>query len=59
MNTLRSSSVLVDVGQIELYSHIPVLRAFVDQLKVWDFRVCAVYMLDSQVCCVFRCGSRA
>lgn len=35
-------------GQIELYSHIPVLRAFVDQLKVWDFRVCAVYMLDSQ-----------
>ena len=36
-------------GQIELYSHIPVLRTFVDQLKRWDFNVCAVYMLDSQV----------
>ncbi|OAE19911.1 hypothetical protein AXG93_1130s1650 [Marchantia polymorpha subsp. ruderalis] len=35
-------------GQIELYSHIPVLRTFVDQLKKWDFAVCAVYMLDSQ-----------
>ncbi|KAJ7519667.1 hypothetical protein O6H91_20G049700 [Diphasiastrum complanatum] len=35
-------------GQIELYSHIPVLRTFVDQLRRWDFNVCAVYMLDSQ-----------
>ncbi|CAM6109943.1 unnamed protein product [Calypogeia fissa] len=35
-------------GQIELYSHIPVLRTFVDQLKRWDFNVCAVYLLDSQ-----------
>lgn len=35
-------------GQIELYSHIPVLRTFVDQLKRWDFNVCAVYMTDSQ-----------
>jgi hypothetical protein len=38
-----------DSGQIELYSHIPVLRSFVDQLKRWDFNVCAVYLLDSQV----------
>lgn len=38
-----------DPGQIELYSHIPVLRTFVDQLKRWDFNVCAVYLLDSQV----------
>eukprot|EP00897_Mesotaenium_endlicherianum_P002675 jgi/Mesen1/2435/ME000157S01569 len=35
-------------GQIELYSHIPVLRLFVDQLRRWDFNVCAVYLLDSQ-----------
>eukprot|EP00271_Cylindrocystis_brebissonii_P007643 TRINITY_DN21209_c0_g2_i1.p1 TRINITY_DN21209_c0_g2~~TRINITY_DN21209_c0_g2_i1.p1 ORF type:complete len:287 (-),score=61.37 TRINITY_DN21209_c0_g2_i1:549-1409(-) len=35
-------------GQIELYSHIPVLRTFVDQLKRWDFHICAVYMMDSQ-----------
>lgn len=36
-------------GQIELYSHVPVLRTFVDQLKQWDFRICAVYLMDSQV----------
>eukprot|EP00899_Mesostigma_viride_P005855 jgi/Mesvir1/15270/Mv06488-RA.1 len=35
-------------GQIELYSHIPVLRIFVDQLRAWDFALCAVYVLDSQ-----------
>lgn len=35
-------------GQIELYSHIPVLRTFVDQLKRWNFHVAAVYLLDSQ-----------
>lgn len=36
-------------GQIELFSHVPVLRAFVDQLKNWDFNICAVYILDAQV----------
>eukprot|EP00850_Spirogloea_muscicola_P011405 SM000070S21371 [mRNA] locus=s70:505834:508576:- [translate_table: standard] len=35
-------------GQIELYSHVPVLRTFVDQLRRWDFQICAVYLLDSQ-----------
>ncbi|GLJ42384.1 hypothetical protein SUGI_0877860 [Cryptomeria japonica] len=35
-------------GQIELYSHFPVFRAFVDQLKHWNYNVCAVYLLDSQ-----------
>eukprot|EP00252_Welwitschia_mirabilis_P000076 TRINITY_DN10049_c0_g2_i1.p1 TRINITY_DN10049_c0_g2~~TRINITY_DN10049_c0_g2_i1.p1 ORF type:complete len:280 (-),score=61.53 TRINITY_DN10049_c0_g2_i1:251-1090(-) len=35
-------------GQIELYSHIPVFRTFVDQLKRWNYNVCAVYLLDSQ-----------
>uniref|UniRef100_A0A0C9S9Z0 GPN-loop GTPase 3 n=1 Tax=Wollemia nobilis TaxID=56998 RepID=A0A0C9S9Z0_9CONI len=35
-------------GQIELYSHIPVFRIFVDQLKRWNYNVCAVYLLDSQ-----------
>lgn len=39
----------VNAGQIELYSHISVIRSFVDQLKRWDFNVCAVYMTDSQV----------
>ncbi|XP_048321557.2 uncharacterized protein LOC107433103 isoform X1 [Ziziphus jujuba] len=35
-------------GQIELFSHVPVLRNFVEHLKRKGFNVCAVYMLDSQ-----------
>ncbi|XP_064620478.1 GPN-loop GTPase 3-like [Lineus longissimus] len=35
-------------GQIELYSHLPVMRQFVDQLQRWDFRVCGVFLIDSQ-----------
>lgn len=35
-------------GQIELFSHVPVLRNFVEHLKRKDFNVCVVYLLDSQ-----------
>ncbi|EFJ06287.1 hypothetical protein SELMODRAFT_135734, partial [Selaginella moellendorffii] len=35
-------------GQIELYTHIPVFKSLVEQLKRWDFNLCAVYLLDSQ-----------
>ncbi|KAK6923299.1 GPN-loop GTPase [Dillenia turbinata] len=35
-------------GQIELFSHVPVLKNFVDHLKRKNFNVCAVYLLDSQ-----------
>jgi len=35
-------------GQIELYSHSSVFKSFCDQLKLWGWHVCAVYMLDSQ-----------
>ncbi|RVW57138.1 GPN-loop GTPase 3 [Vitis vinifera] len=35
-------------GQIELFSHVPMLRNFVDHLKRKNFNVCAVYLLDSQ-----------
>ncbi|KAG9450595.1 hypothetical protein H6P81_010560 [Aristolochia fimbriata] len=35
-------------GQIELFSHVPVLKNFVEHLKRKDFNVCAVYLLDSQ-----------
>eukprot|EP00240_Pyramimonas_obovata_P015596 CAMPEP_0118937892 /NCGR_PEP_ID=MMETSP1169-20130426/24075_1 /TAXON_ID=36882 /ORGANISM="Pyramimonas obovata, Strain CCMP722" /LENGTH=275 /DNA_ID=CAMNT_0006881655 /DNA_START=241 /DNA_END=1065 /DNA_ORIENTATION=+ len=34
-------------GQIELYSHVPVFRSFVDSLRMWDFNLCAVYLLDA------------
>lgn len=35
-------------GQIELYTHIPVMRQFVDTLQQWDFRVCGVFLVDSK-----------
>ncbi|KAL5787078.1 hypothetical protein ACOSP7_004027 [Xanthoceras sorbifolium] len=35
-------------GQIELFSHVPVLRNFVEHLKRKGFNVCVVYLLDSQ-----------
>ncbi|GER31537.1 GPN-loop GTPase 3 [Striga asiatica] len=35
-------------GQIELFSHIPVLKNFVEHLRRKKFNVCAVYLLDSQ-----------
>ena len=35
-------------GQIELYTHLPIMRQFVEQLERWNFRVCAVFLLDSQ-----------
>ncbi|XP_076904641.1 GPN-loop GTPase 3-like [Bidens hawaiensis] len=35
-------------GQIELFSHVPVLKNFVGHLQRRNFNVCAVYLLDSQ-----------
>uniref|UniRef100_A0A0E0KDG9 GPN-loop GTPase 3 n=1 Tax=Oryza punctata TaxID=4537 RepID=A0A0E0KDG9_ORYPU len=35
-------------GQIELFTHVPVPRNFVEHLKRKNFNVCAVYLLDSQ-----------
>ncbi|XP_014672319.1 PREDICTED: GPN-loop GTPase 3-like isoform X2 [Priapulus caudatus] len=35
-------------GQIELYTHLPVMRQLVDCLQSWDFRVCSVFLLDAQ-----------
>ncbi|KAK8947370.1 hypothetical protein KSP39_PZI007397 [Platanthera zijinensis] len=35
-------------GQIELFTHVPVLRNFVEYLKRKNFNVCAVFLLDSQ-----------
>lgn len=34
-------------GQIELYSHLPVMRHIVDALKQWNFNVCTVFLLDT------------
>lgn len=35
-------------GQIELYSHIPVMRQIVNALQTWDFRLCGVFLVDAQ-----------
>lgn len=39
---------LICSGQIELYTHIPVMKQLVEKLQAWDFRICAVFMLDAQ-----------
>lgn len=35
-------------GQIELYTHMNVMKTFVEHLQRLDFRICAVFLLDSQ-----------
>lgn len=35
-------------GQIEIYTHMDLMRRFVNTLEQWDIRVCAAYLLDSQ-----------
>jgi len=35
-------------GQIELYTHLDVMKQLVSTLHSWNFRVCAVFLLDSQ-----------
>eukprot|EP01135_Chromosphaera_perkinsii_P007812 Nk52_evm4s1020 gene=Nk52_evmTU4s1020 len=35
-------------GQIELYTHFPYMRQLVDFLQFLDYRLCAVYIMDSQ-----------
>ena len=32
-------------GQIELYSHVPVMRSLVQSLQRWGFMVCGVYVV--------------
>jgi len=35
-------------GQIELYTHLPVGKKLVELLTSWNFRVCSVFLIDSQ-----------
>ena len=34
-------------GQIELYTHIPVMKRIVNNLKLWGFNVCGVCTIDA------------
>jgi len=36
-------------GQIELYSHLPVIKVITEALTRWGYNVCAVYCIDSLV----------
>ena len=46
-NQLPHSGAL-PAGQIELYTHPPVMKQLVQQLEQWEFRVCGVFLVDSQ-----------
>uniref|UniRef100_A0A0B8RQM2 GPN-loop GTPase 3 n=1 Tax=Philothamnus irregularis TaxID=1899461 RepID=A0A0B8RQM2_9SAUR len=35
-------------GQIELYTHLPVMKQFVEKLQHWEFHICGVFLVDSQ-----------
>jgi len=35
-------------GQIELYTHMNLMRRLVDTLQAWNFRICGVFLVDSQ-----------
>jgi len=37
-------------GQIELYSHLPVMRQLTDSLRGWGFNVCSTFILDTNFC---------
>jgi len=35
-------------GQIELYTHIPIMKVITDNLQQWGYRVAIVYLIDAQ-----------
>ena len=35
-------------GQIELYTHIPVMKKITEFLQQHNFRICSVFLLDAQ-----------
>lgn len=36
------------LGQVELYTHVPVMKQLVEMLHKMDFRICGVFIIDSQ-----------
>jgi len=34
-------------GQIELYTHLGLMKTFIHTLESWSFRVCGVYTIDA------------
>lgn len=49
LDDIEDDYILFDCpGQIELYTHIPVMKQLVDTLQNWNFRICSVFLIDSQ-----------
>lgn len=49
MDDIEEDYIIFDCpGQIELYTHIPVMRQFVDHLQNLNFRVCGIFIIDAQ-----------
>lgn len=49
LDEIEDDYILFDCpGQIELYTHIPVMKQFVTQLQNWNFQVCGVFLIDAQ-----------
>lgn len=49
LDDIEDDYILFDCpGQIELYTHIPVMRQIVDTLRNWNFNLCAIFTVDSQ-----------
>jgi GTPase SAR1 family protein len=48
MGDFADDYVILDCpGQIELYSHIPVMKKLVAQLQRWGYSVCGVFLIDA------------
>ncbi|KAK7087703.1 GPN-loop GTPase 3-like [Littorina saxatilis] len=49
LDEVEDDYILFDLpGQIELYTHIPVMRQLADKLQSWNFNLCGVFLLDAQ-----------
>ncbi|KAL9646899.1 hypothetical protein ABK040_013759 [Willaertia magna] len=49
LNDYEDDYLLIDCpGQIELYSHVPIMQLFVKELERRGYRVCCVYCMDVQ-----------
>lgn len=49
MGDVQDDYILFDCpGQIELYTHMTVMRQLISMLQNLDFQICAVFLIDSQ-----------
>jgi GPN-loop GTPase len=34
-------------GQVELYTHLPIMQSITKQFNIWNYKMCSVYLIDS------------